>query len=231
MGRMIEKVALERGHEISCRIDTDNTAEFDSEAFRSSDVAIEFSVPAAAVENVRRAMDNGVPVVCGTTGWYDALPVMMERCREEGGSLIAASNFSIGVNVFKAVNRYLAGIMGRFLQYNASIEETHHIHKLDHPSGTAITLAETLISAHPALDGWREEETPSDTGTLPIHAVRRGEVPGIHTVIWDSPVDTITLTHSAKSREGFALGAVLAAEWLPSHPGYHTIDEVFGLNS
>lgn len=231
MGRMIESVALSRGHEITCRIDCDNTADFDSEAFRSSDVAIEFSIPAAAEGNVRRALAAGVPVVCGTTGWYDALPLLRRECDEGRGSLIAASNFSIGVNIFMAINRRLAEIMARFPQYTPSMEEVHHIHKLDHPSGTALTLARGIMEADPAVTAWAEpaEEATLPEGTLPIRAIRRGEVPGIHTVEWDSTVDTITISHSAKSREGFALGAVLAAEWLPSHPGYHTIGEVLGL--
>ena len=230
MGHIIEKIALSRGHEIVCVIDKDNTGDFDSEAFRSSDVAIEFTMPASAEGNVLRCFSQGVPVVCGSTGWTDRLPAVRSLCDEGKGTLLWASNFSIGVNVFKAVNRYLAGLMNAFPQYEPHMVETHHIHKLDHPSGTAVTLAEEIIAATDRVKSWAEPEEGKTLGegVLPVDHIRSGEVPGIHTIVWDSPQDTISITHSAKTREGFALGAVMAAEWLAPRKGFHTIDEMFG---
>ena len=229
MGHMIERIALDRGHEISVIIDADNLADIDSKAFRKSDVAIEFTQPDTAVNNLLRCFSAGVPVVCGTTGWLDSLDAVKAVCESGKGALLYSSNFSIGVNIFEAVSRYLAKIMNAYPQYTPSIEEVHHIHKLDHPSGTAITIAEELIASSDKVDRWAETVEISDSSessdhsdsseapnarTLYISHKREGEVPGIHTVTWDSPQDTITISHSAKSREGFALGAVLAAEWL-----------------
>lgn len=238
MGRMIERIALDRGHQITCRIDKDNTGDFDSEEFRNSDVAIEFTTPSTAVENIEKCFAAGIPVVCGTTAWVkdettiggrkeNMLKAMQLRCDRGEGTLLWASNFSIGVNVFMAVNRYLARIMENFPEYRPEMTEVHHIHKLDHPSGTAITLAEDIAACNSRVKGWSEEDVDSK---LRIKAVREGEVPGIHSVKWDSPVDDITITHSAKSRGGFALGAVLAAEWLAGRKGFHTISEVLGID-
>lgn len=228
MGHMIEEAALQRGHRICCKIDADNIDSFESREFREADVAIEFTTPSTAIDNILRCFAAGVPVVCGTTGWYDSLPEIIEMCREGRGTLMASSNFSIGVNIFRAVNRYLAGIMQNFSQYEPSMTETHHIHKLDHPSGTAITLAEEITASAPRIKSWAEPQPGKSIGggVLPVDHVRRGEVPGIHTIKWDSPVDEITITHSAKSREGFALGAVIAAEWLSKRKGYFTIGEM-----
>ncbi|MDE7419374.1 MAG: 4-hydroxy-tetrahydrodipicolinate reductase [Muribaculaceae bacterium] len=230
MGHMIEQIAKDRGHEISVIIDADNLADIESKAFRKSDVAIEFTQPDTAVNNLLRCFSAGVPVVCGTTGWLDSLEAVKSVCESGKGAMLYSSNFSIGVNIFEAVSRYLAGIMNNYPQYTPSMEEVHHIHKLDHPSGTAITIAEELIATSNKVDNWKETPdnpedsdnsnisdtptTPDNSNTLYISHRREGEVPGIHTVIWDSPQDTITISHSAKSREGFALGAVLAAEWL-----------------
>lgn len=229
MGHIIERIAIARGNTITCRIDADNQEEFDSEAFRKSDVAIEFTTPATAAANIARCFEAGVPVVCGTTGWTGRLEYFRRLCHEGKGSLLWASNFSIGVNIFMAVNRYLADIMNSFPAYTPSMTETHHVHKLDHPSGTAITLAEQIVEHTDRVSGWREpSETgaPAEEGILTVDHVRRGEVPGIHTITWDSAADEISITHSAKSREGFAAGAVMAAEWLPGHPGFHTIGEM-----
>jgi len=235
MGHMIEEIALDRGHEISCRIDKDNLEDFDSEAFKSSDAAIEFTTPGTAAANVARCFEVGKPVVCGSTGWVNTvdpesgrtlLEVMKDRCDKGEGTLMWASNFSIGVNVFMAVNRHLARIMDSFPQYTPSMVETHHVHKLDHPSGTAITLAEQIVSNTGRVSGWTESENHPDKGMMEIAHVRQGEVPGIHTIVWDSAVDDITITHSAKSRAGFALGAVMAAEWLAGKRGYHTLGEM-----
>lgn len=227
MGRMIEAVALERGDTVTCRIDRDNQKDFDSEVFLGSDVAIEFSTPATAVANIERCFAAGIPVVCGTTGWTARLDEMKRKCEETGGALMWASNYSVGVNIFMALNRYLARIMSSFPQYAPSIVETHHIHKLDHPSGTAITLAEEIEAADPAVIGWKEPDGAAEPGILEISHRREGEVPGIHTITWDSDVDTISMTHSAKSRAGFALGAVMAAEWLAGRKGWHTPAEMF----
>lgn len=237
MGHMIESIALSRGHDVVCRIDKDNVQDFNTDAFRSADCVIEFSTPATALGNIRKSFEQGVPVVCGTTGWTDAMPEIKELCDNGKGTFLFASNFSVGVNIFMAVNRYLAKIMNGFPQYHPHLTETHHIHKLDHPSGTAITLADELIDETERLKGWCEPEGTDSkskvcrdgdqTEMLEIDHLRQGEVPGIHTIDWDSDVDTISITHSAKSREGFALGAVLAAEWLADKKGFHTIGEVF----
>ncbi|MBD5327463.1 MAG: 4-hydroxy-tetrahydrodipicolinate reductase [Bacteroides sp.] len=222
MGRMIEEIARRRGHEIVAVIDRNTDCKIDSEAFRSADAAIEFTVPSAAEANVRAALEQGVPVVCGTTGWTEGL----ERLRGSmppDSALMWSGNYSLGVNIFFAVNRYLAQIMAQFPDYTPDMTETHHIHKLDHPSGTALMLADQIIDALPGLDGWSEAPDP---GKLLINHVRHGEVPGIHRITWESPVDSISIEHSAKSRAGFALGAVMAAEWLAGRRGYHSIDEM-----
>lgn len=229
MGHLIEKTAIERGNEVVCVIDVDNSVEaFESQAFRSADVAIEFSTPATAVDNILKCFAAGVPVVVGTTGWTDSLPDLRAICEERRGTLLFASNFSIGVNIFRAINRRLAAIMQGFPQYSPSMVETHHVHKLDHPSGTAVTLAEEIVAENHNVKGWKEPQEGSQLpqGVMPVDHVRCGEVPGIHTITWDSPQDEIIITHSAKGREGFAQGAVLAAEWLAEHRGFHTISEV-----
>lgn len=229
MGHIIEKIALSRGNEITCRIDKDNQEDFDSDAFAQSDVAIEFTTPATAKAGVMNCISRGVPVVCGTTGWTDSLPEIRTLCDEGKATFMWASNFSVGVNIFMAINKMLAGIMDSFPQYSPRMVETHHIHKLDHPSGTAITLAEQIIDSNSRVDAWCEPQDnrgECSASALPIEHIRSGEVPGIHTIVWDSNVDDITITHSAKSREGFALGAIMAAEWLPAHPGWHTIGEM-----
>ena len=223
MGHFIEQVARRRGHEIVCIIDRDNTSDFRSPAFAQADVAIEFSTPATAEANIRAAWLSGVPVVCGTTGWNvqtlrDELCDEAECCQVSRRALLWSSNFSVGVNIFFALNKRLAGLLADYPDYLPSITETHHIHKLDAPSGTAKTLAEDIERFRLQVSGTKLQ--------VPIESIREGEVPGIHTVTWDSPVDTISITHSAKSREGFALGAVLAAEWLKGKTGWHTMDEV-----
>ena len=223
MGHFIEQVARRRGHEIVCIIDRDNTSDFRSPAFAQADVAIEFSTPATAEANIRAAWLSGVPVVCGTTGWNvqtlrDELCDEAECCQASRRALLWSSNFSVGVNIFFALNKRLAGLLADYPDYQPSITETHHIHKLDAPSGTAKTLAEDIERFRLQVSGTKLQ--------VPIESIREGEVPGIHTVTWDSPVDTISITHSAKSREGFALGAVLAAEWLKGKTGWHTMEEV-----
>ena len=226
MGHMIEQIARERGHEIVSIIDIDNADDFDSEAFAGADVAIEFTAPKAAYGNVMHAFDKGVKVVSGSTGWMDQHREEMERlCREEGKTLFWASNFSVGMAIFQALNRQLAKIMNQFPQYDVSMEETHHVHKLDHPSGTAITLAENILREIDRKDAWAEDTTEPDK--LRIDSIRRGEVPGIHTVRYDSTADLITISHDAHSRQGFALGAVLAAEYTAQHSGMLTTRDLF----
>lgn len=229
MGRMIEQIAIARGHEIVSVIDIDNQQDFDSPAFASADVAIEFTSPKAAYDNYLKAFAKNVKVVSGSTGWMgEHGDEVRSMCNEGGKTLFWASNFSIGVAIFSAVNRYLAGIMNGFTQYDVSMEETHHIHKLDAPSGTAITLAEELIENIDRLDSWKlADDKAAAAGELEITAIRRDEVPGIHTIRYDSAADSITITHDAHSREGFALGAVLAAEYTKEHHGLLTISDMF----
>ena len=223
MGKTIEQIAIARGHEIVARIDIDNQDDFTSPEFKSADVAIEFSQPQSAMDNYRRAFAAGVKVVSGTTGWLESMPEVKEAC-ENGNTFFYSSNYSLGVNIFFALNKYLAKIMNGFANYEVSMEETHHIHKLDAPSGTAITLAEGIIENVSRIDCWTEEKSADNE--LQINHEREGEVPGTHIISWDSEVDTITIEHKAKSREGFALGAVVAAEWVASRNGFLTMKEM-----
>ena len=239
MGRMIEEIALSRGHEIVCIIDVDNQEDFDSPQFQSADVAIEFTAPHVAYGNYLKAFSHNVKVVSGSTGWLKEHGDDVRRmCSEGGQTLFWSSNFSLGVTVFRAVNRYLARIMNRFDNYRPTLEEVHHIHKLDHPSGTAITLAEELVKEVDRIDGWEFGQLTQPDGTvegtdtvaanqLRVDSIRRGEVPGIHSIKWDSDADQITITHDAHSRRGFALGAVLAAEYTAQHKGLLTMDDLF----
>ena len=205
MGHMIESIAKERGHEIVSIIDQDNLDEFESNAFASADVAIEFTTPLTAANNIHRAWKAGVPVVCGTTGWN------VEAMRLEAG-LMWSSNYSIGVNILFAINKQLAKFMEAYPNYTPHMTEVHHIHKLDAPSGTAKTLQEAIGDSKLAIKD--------------IESIREGEIAGIHTVTWDSEIDTISISHSAKSRKGFALGAVIAAEWMKGKTGWHDFNEV-----
>lgn len=230
MGKMIEQIARSRGHEIVSIIDIDNQQDFDSPEFASADVAIEFTTPQAAYGNYLKAFAKNVKVVSGSTGWMDRHGDDVRRmCAEGGQTLFWASNFSVGVAVFSAVNRYLAKIMNGFGQYDVHMEETHHIHKKDAPSGTAITLAEEIVKELDRKSSWikGQENVPYDPATLRVDSLRRGEVPGIHTVRYDSDADCITITHDAHSRKGFALGAVLAAEYTAKHNGLLTISDMF----
>lgn len=237
---MIENIARRRGHEIVCIIDIDNPEDFDSKAFAGADVAIEFTNPAAAYGNIVKAMDRDVKVVTGSTGWMAEHKSEIEkRCLNEGKTLFWSSNFSLGVYLFNQLSVKLAQMMNRYPQYDVRISETHHIHKLDAPSGTAITLAENVIENLDRKKEWVKGTLQAADGTLSgsdearpdqlvIDSVRRGEVPGIHTVSYDSEYDCISITHDAHNRGGFALGAVLAAEFTANHHGLLTMDDLFG---
>ena len=211
MGHMIESIALQRGHEIVCIIDQNNLDEFESKAFASADVAIEFTTPQTAEQNILRAWQAGVPVVCGTTGW-NVESLKQQLLQHTIPSLMWSSNYSIGVNILFAINKQLAKLMDSYPEYTPHMAEVHHIHKLDAPSGTAKTLQEAIGEKRLAV--------------ADIESIREGEIPGVHTVTWDSELDTISISHSAKSRKGFALGAVIAAEWMKGKTGYHTFEEV-----
>lgn len=216
MGHIIESIALERGHEVVCIIDQNNLADFASDAFASADVAIEFTTPQTARTNILQAWQVGVPVVCGTTGWdvdeFRINSLELDENQTPAGGLIWSSNYSIGVNILFALNTQLAKMMNSYPEYTPHMTEVHHIHKLDAPSGTAKTLQEAIGDNRLAIED--------------IESIREGEVPGIHTVVWDSEVDSISISHSAKSRKGFALGAVIAAEWLKGKTGWHDFQEV-----
>ena len=236
---MIEQIALERGHEIVCKIDVNNQDDFDSPAFASADVAIEFTNPTAAYGNYLRAFAHNVKVVSGSTGWMKDHKADVEAlCKDGKQTLFWASNFSIGVAIFSAVNKYLAKIMNQFPQYDVKMTETHHIHKLDAPSGTAITLAEDIIDNLDRKTSWKAGTTVWDDGhvdgtedhkadELLVDSIRHDEVPGIHSISYDSEADCITITHDAHSRKGFALGAVLAAEFTKDHKGLLTTSDLF----
>ena len=213
MGHIIESIARERGHEIVSIIDQNNLEEFESNAFASADVAIEFTTPQTAADNILRAWKAGVPVVCGTTGWnVEAMRREATRREGDGIGLMWSSNYSIGVNILFALNRQLAKFMEAYPDYTPHMTEVHHIHKLDAPSGTAKTLQEAIGDDRLKIKD--------------IESIREGEVAGIHTVVWDSEIDTISISHSAKSRKGFALGAVIAAEWMKGKTGWHDFSEV-----
>ena len=227
MGHLIEEVAKSRGLHISCVIDANDIHKFSSDEFRKSDVAIEFSTPSAAVEGILSCFAAKVPVVVGTTGWDNELPTIKDMCDKGQGTLLYASNFSIGMNIFMAMNRYVTNIMNGFESYDPSLMEVHHVHKLDHPSGTAITLANELTSISSRIKKWIEKELGEkpEKGFLPVYHKREGEVPGIHTITWDSDCDSIVMTHDAKNRLGFARGAVSAAQWLAGKNGFFTIGD------
>ncbi|WP_299008144.1 4-hydroxy-tetrahydrodipicolinate reductase [uncultured Tenacibaculum sp.] len=222
MGKEIEKIALQRGHEIVIKSTGENTYDINE-----ADVAIDFSVPASAYSNISNCINNNIPVVSGTTGWLDKYNEIVDLCNEKGGAFIYASNFSLGVNVFFELNKQLAKMMSTLEQYNIVIEEIHHTQKLDAPSGTAITLAEGIIE-NTNKKAWELDEKTSEEN-IPITAIRTPDVPGTHTVTYSSEVDTIDIKHTAHNRQGFALGAVIAAEWLHNKTGVYTMRDVLNL--
>lgn len=228
MGKEIEKIALERGHSVPMIIDVDNSDDFTPENLAKCDVVIEFTVPSSAVNNYLKCFNSGVPVVSGTTGWLHEKEMIYEACLKNQGTFFYASNFSVGVNLFFELNRKLSRLMGPYSGYQVGIREIHHVMKLDAPSGTAITLAEDLVREMPEKKGWctGPSGNPSEIGVV---SERRGEVPGIHTITWESDDDVIEIAHSAKNRRGFALGAVLAAEFCLTRKGIFNMNDLLNL--
>ena len=222
MGKTIEQIAISRGHSIVLKTDK-NTTSYD---ITRADVAIDFSAPSSAVSNISKALNNNIPVISGTTGWLTEYDDIIRLCKENDGAFIYASNFSLGVNIFFELNTYLAQMMAKLEKYNVSLEEIHHTQKLDAPSGTAITLAEGIINNSNYKD-WNLETNDSDT--IPIKAKRIEDVPGTHSISYDSSVDLIEIRHEAKNRNGFALGAVIAAEWIIGKTGIFTMKDVLNI--
>jgi 4-hydroxy-tetrahydrodipicolinate reductase len=236
MGKIIEKIATDRKHEIVLRIDYDNMHELTAENLQQADVAIEFTTPSSVLTNIKHCFAAGVPIVVGTTGWYDKLPEIKELCEAGDNTLLYATNFSVGVNIFFHINKVLAKLMNNYPYYDVQVEEIHHTQKLDSPSGTAITIAEGIIDNLDAKKDWvnvliADENSNTDDNIkadeLLVESHRIDSVPGTHTVIYDSEVDTIELKHTAHNRNGFALGAVLAAEWLKDQKGFHSVNDMF----
>lgn len=232
MGRAIEAVATARGHEVVLRVGTGNAGTPPTGA----DVAIEFSTPATAVDNMRLCLTHGVPVVVGTTGWYDRMNTVRQLVTEHRGALLWASNFSIGVNLFFRLNRQLAALMDQREEYAVHIDEVHHVHKLDAPSGTAISLANDIGLRARRYEGWAPADPdtvggPGPSRAVPIASERVGEVPGKHSVTWAGSDDRITITHEAFGRQGFATGAVIAAQWIHGRQGFFTMDDVLDVNA
>lgn len=225
MGKEVEKIALQRNHQIIAKIDTEEAWNEISESSDEIDVVIDFSLPKSAIDNIKRCFELGIPIVTGTTGWYDKLGAIKGQCKNDDATLFYAPNFSIGVNLFFKANKVLAKLMSQFDNYQVSLEETHHIHKLDAPSGTAIKAAEDIITSNNKLSEWVLGETDKN-GALPIESIREGEVPGTHLVVYDSDADKLVLKHEAKNRSGFALGAVLAAEYVNNKKGVFTMDDL-----
>lgn len=226
MGKVIEKIAVDRGHEISARITADEPKErFD---LSDTDVVIEFSVPEAAEENIKFCIDHQLPIVIGTTGWYHQFDQLSSFCSDRNGAMLHATNFSLGVNIFFELNKKLATMMSRFPEYKASLVEIHHTEKLDAPSGTGITLTEDIISNHSVYSKWENvKKSEIDSAeVLSIESLRLPNVPGTHEVYYDSTVDQIEIKHTAHSREGFGLGSVLAAEWIVGKKGIFTMKDV-----
>lgn len=228
MGHVIEQILLSRGHEVVLKIDLNNGSDLCAAKLHNVDVAIEFTTPATAFDNVRRCLECGVAVVSGTTGWGDKLDEARKLCKERGGAFFYSSNYSVGVNIMFAVSRRLAELVNSVGGYSVSMTETHHVHKKDAPSGTAITLAEGIAAEMDGINGWTlAPESASDK--IQITALREGEVAGIHTVRYESDADSITLTHDAKNRSGFALGAVLAAEFTAGKQGCFSMNDMLKL--
>lgn len=239
MGKIIEKIATDRKHDVILKIDYNNLDELTAENLRKADVIIEFTTPASVLNNIQHCFDAGVPVVIGTTGWYEHLDKVKQKCEQGGHTLLYASNFSVGVNIFFHINRRLAKLMNNYPYYDVQVEEIHHTQKLDSPSGTAITIAEGIIENLDTKKEWvnvlSAEGNEADDGNIKndqvlIESFRIDSVPGTHTVIYDSEVDTIEFKHTAHNRNGFALGAVLAAEWVHNKKGFFSVEQMFNFD-
>jgi len=236
MGQLIERFAMKRGHEVVLIIDERNRNSITPEDLEDADMAIDFSTPHAALENISLCFESNLPLVVGTTGWYEHLDEVKYTCLEADQSFLYGSNFSIGVNIFFHINKMLAKAINPYKQYDVQVEEIHHIHKLDAPSGTAITIAEGILENNDEKKTWVNsvegsgEEVIPKANELLIESLRIEEVPGTHTVLYSSEVDQIELKHTAHSREGFALGAVIAAEWLLGKKGFYQVTEMFDFN-
>jgi 4-hydroxy-tetrahydrodipicolinate reductase len=235
MGKIIEKIAISRKHEIVLTIDHDTLDELTVENLQKADVVIDFTMPASVLGNIEQCFNAGVPIVVGTTGWYDQIPQIKQLCEQSNNTLLYGSNFSVGVNIFFHVNRLLAKVMNNYPYYDVQVEEIHHTQKLDSPSGTAITIAEGILDNLETKSEWvnvlttddkHDDDTVSNNQLL-IESLRIDSVPGTHTVIYDSEVDTIEFKHTAHNRNGFALGAVLAAEWVIGKKGFYSVDAMF----
>lgn len=227
MGHEIETIATARNHIVKLITDKENVDDLNEKNLKGIDVAIEFTSPFAAAENIRKCLNNGIPVVSGTTGWLDKYDEIAEVCRKNNTSFIHSSNYSIGVNLLFMLNAQLAVQMNRFRDYEASIEEIHHTKKLDAPSGTAITLAAGIVAKNSKYEKWCFENEKTET-CIPVRSIREGNVMGTHTVTWDSEIEKIILKHEAKNRKGLALGAVVAAEFIQNRKGVFTMNDVMG---
>ena len=227
MGKEIEEAALKRGHSVSVIIDVHNKGELNPGRFKEVDVAVEFSIPDSAFDNISKCLQMGIPVVSGTTGWLDRYDQAVRICNEAGTSFIHSTNFSVGVNILFKLNADLAEMMEKHRDYLPEIEEIHHIKKLDAPSGTAITLADGIIRYNRGYKSWIPG-SEKKAGLIPVQSVREGTVPGTHTVRWDSETDSISMKHVTHNRKGLALGAVLAAEYISSRKGVFTMNDVLG---
>ncbi|GAB1447281.1 MAG: 4-hydroxy-tetrahydrodipicolinate reductase [Bacteroidetes bacterium] len=238
MGMAIEKIALAKNYEIVYKVTLENAFDFMPVSLKNVDVAIDFSMPTAAVDNILKCFEAGVPVVVGTTGWYDQLDEIRKKAEAEGQALVYSSNFSIGVNLFYKLNKILASMMRHFDSYDVMIEEVHHTAKKDHPSGTALSLAQHIMAEFPSKNTIKErlifdKNQPSQSAKaheLLIESLREGDVTGIHTVKYESVIDSIEITHDAKSRYGFAKGALMAAEWIVGKKGVYTMDDILNLD-
>jgi 4-hydroxy-tetrahydrodipicolinate reductase len=225
MGKEIEQIAISRGHEIALKVNSSNADTFSNEELKMADVAIEFSVPQSAINNINRCIDTNVPVVVGTTAWLDKKEDVIIRCIDNNGALLYSSNFSIGVNLFFQLNEKLAELMKPYNEYEVTMEEIHHVHKLDAPSGTAITLANEIIEQLPRKNKW-VVNTGAKANEIEIRAIRTNSVPGTHSITYNSEIDSISIEHIAHNRKGFALGAVIAAEYLKDKKGIYTMRDV-----
>jgi 4-hydroxy-tetrahydrodipicolinate reductase len=228
MGKAIEEIALQKGHEVVLKINIDNTADLTQENLKKADVAIEFTGPHSAVDNLKFCFDAGVPVVCGSTGWLESWSEIEKICKEKNGSLVYASNYSIGVNLFFEVNKYLAKLMEAHADYDVKLEEIHHTEKKDAPSGTAITLAEQILENINRKKNWINSES-QETTALEIESKRIDPAPGTHKITYTSAIDDIEIIHTAHNRKGFAGGAVLAAEFIVGKNGIYSMKDVLGL--